>query len=468
MLLCNIRWDNCISDSEAVLTTDKQTRRLLLLGFGGLLLLLALFGVIALSVIGKIQKQNEKIRNDYFNRDRVLEQLRSDIYLSGTYVRDLLLEQDASEADVHRRELEAARARIESNVAAYESIVQTEERARFERFRSELEAYFNSLRPALEWDAGQRRAYGYEFMKNSLLPRRMTIVHLADQIGIVNERQMDAGSRQIANLFLRFRDALIAFLVLTLCCGSVLTAGSVHRILRLEHISAERLKEAEQAREALRDLSARLIAVQEGERRSLSRELHDEVGQSLSALLLGIGNVAALVPDASSEARAQLSELRLLAEKTVAVVRDMSLLLRPSMLDDLGLIAALQWQAREVSRNGNVFVQVQADSALDDLPEEHKTCIYRIVQEALRNVVRHANAKTVRVDVRQASDKLVLIIRDDGEGFRPDRDKGLGLLGMEERVTHLHGTFRVESTDGEGACIQVELPLAECRVEVEV
>jgi signal transduction histidine kinase len=446
-----------------VLTTDKETKRLLFIGFGGLLLLLALFGVTALSVVRKIETQNEKIRNDYFERDRILEQLRSDIYLSGTYVRDLLLEQDPARADLHRNELEAARQRVQENVAQYQGVLRNEERVPFERFKTEVEGYFTSLSPALEWTASQRQAYGYEFMKVSLLPRRMSIVQLADQIGLVNQRQMARGDAQIASLFSRFRGILITFLLLTLFCGALLTTGSVRRILRLEHVSAERLNEAEHAREALRDLSARLIEVQESERRSLSRELHDEVGQSLSALLLGIGNVAALLP-VSSEARPQLSELRLLAEKTVTVVRDMSLLLRPSMLDDLGLIPALQWQAREVSRNSNVFVQVYADSLPDDLPDEHKTCIYRIVQEALRNAVRHAKAKGVRIDLSQKHQSLALTVRDDGEGFFPDREKGIGLLGMEERVTHLHGSFAVESIVGEGTCIRVELPLVLCTV----
>ena len=473
-------------------TADRQTRRLLLSGFGGLLLLLALSGFTALSVLGNIQTQSERIREDYFHRDQILEELRSDIYLSGTYVRDLLLEQDPGRADSHRKGFEIARQRIQTNILAYQRILRDEERPPFQTFRAELESYFVSLRPALEWNALQRRAYGYDFMNRSLLPRRMTIVHLADQISSVNQRQMDQGDRQIASLFARFRGTLLAFLVLSLLCGGLLAVGSVRRILRLEQISAVRLTEAETAREALRDLSARLIEVQESERRSLSRELHDEVGQSLSALLLGIGNVAALISSASAEAaqaagrspdaekepripeessgesvvrvssvlRAQLNELRHLTEKTVAVVRDMSLLLRPSMLDDLGLISALQWQAREVSRNSDVFVQVHADPALEDLPDEHKTCVYRIVQEALRNIVRHANAKAVCVDLTRHAENLILTIRDDGRGFPPGREKRLGLLGMEERVTHLHGHFRLESAPGEGASIRVELPLA--------
>jgi signal transduction histidine kinase len=439
-----------------------QTQRLLFISFGGLLLLLALTGLNALSVLGRIQTRNDGIRRDYFHRDRILEQLRSDIYLSGTYVRDLLLEQDPSRADIHREELADAQRRVEDNVAAYDRVLRGEERLPFQRFTREVSAYFTSLRPALEWDAAQRRTLGYSFMKDSLLPRRMVIVRLADQISDVNQKQMEAGNKQIASLFASFRRSLIILLALTLVGGTLLAGGSIRRILRLERLSAQRFDEVEQARGALRELSTRLIAVQESERRALSRELHDEVGQSLSALLLGIGNVAAIItPENNTETRAQLQDLRRLAERTVAVVRDMSLLLRPSMLDDLGLIPALQWQAREVSRTKSLAVQVQAEEVSEDISDEYKTCVYRIVQEALHNITRHAKAKSARIQLNQSADHLLLTIQDDGQGFTPVRDKGVGLLGMEERVKHLRGTFQVDSTLGKGTSIRVELPLSE-------
>jgi signal transduction histidine kinase len=203
------------------------------------------------------------------------------------------------------------------------------------------------------------------------------------------------------------------------------------------------------------------VEVQETERRALSRELHDEVGQGLSALLLAIGNAAAMIsPNDNPEARVQLLDTRRLAEKTVAVVRDMCLLLRPSMLDDLGLVPALEWQAREVSRTEPIRVTVQAESALEELSDDYKTCIYRIVQEALRNATRHAKAKLVQVALTQDDKALRLTIKDDGKGFTPEREKGIGLLGMEERVKRLDGTFQVQSAPGTGTTINVVLPLA--------
>lgn len=445
----------------------KQTKRLLLIGFGGLLLLLALTGLNGLSVLAQIQRRNEDIRRDYVNRARILEQLRSDIYLSGTYVRDLLFEQDPALADTHRKELETARTRIQAMIAAYNRILRPQERNAFQQFTTEVAAYFDSLQPALQWGARQRRELGYTFMKSSLLPRRMVIVQLADQISEVNQRQMEAGSQQVTDLFASFKRSLLILLLMTLVCGTLLAAGSIYRILRLERLSARQFKEVAQARSTARELSARLIAVQESERRALSRELHDEVGQSLSALLLGIGNVAAVLPpDTSLDARAQLQDLRRLAERMVATVRDMSLLLRPSMLDDLGLIPALQWQAREVSRTKNLNVQVHSDALPEELPDEYRTCIYRLFQEALNNSVRHARAKNVHVNLRCTGRTLQLVVQDDGQGFAPEREKGLGLLGMEERVAYLHGSLHVDSRPGQGTTISVELPLPEAHAKI--
>ena len=128
------------------------------------------------------------------------------------------------------------------------------------------------------------------------------------------------------------------------------------------------------------------------------------------------------------------------------------------MLDDLGLLPALEWQAREVSRTNNLRVDVRADSVSEDLPDEYKTCIYRVVQEALRNVTRHARARNVQVNLVQNDEGLRLTIQDDGQGFFPERQKGIGLLGMEERIVHLHGSFHLESQPGKGARIDVELP----------
>jgi signal transduction histidine kinase len=135
------------------------------------------------------------------------------------------------------------------------------------------------------------------------------------------------------------------------------------------------------------------------------------------------------------------------------------------MLDDLGLVPALQWQAREVSKRTGMAVTVDAESVADDLPEDVKTCIYRVVQEALHNCARHALARSVRIEVVQKSDLIRLHVLDDGQGFDSTHTRGLGLLGIEERVTRLGGRFLLQSEPGQGARLRIEIPLAPRAVE---
>jgi len=238
-------------------------------------------------------------------------------------------------------------------------------------------------------------------------------------------------------------------------------AFSMKKILRLENESGLRYQEIAKARAELKQLSARLVEAQENERRSISRELHDEVGQALSGIRVELANLSRTIRAREIDALdSQVDEIKELVEDAVGVVRNMALLLRPSMLDDLGLVPALQWQAREVYKRTGVRVKLAADGVSEDLPEEHKTCIYRIVQEALHNCVQHAEAGTVRVSVRQEADRILLNIQDDGKGFNAQQDCGLGLLGMHERVSYLGGTFSVESEPGHGAMVCIVLPLA--------
>jgi signal transduction histidine kinase len=129
------------------------------------------------------------------------------------------------------------------------------------------------------------------------------------------------------------------------------------------------------------------------------------------------------------------------------------------MLDDLGLIPALEWQARELSRRSGIKVSVSQENVTDSLPDEMRTCIYRVVQEALANILRHSGAKSAVVSVREKDGTLSLKVEDDGSGFDSERTRGLGRLGMEERVRQLGGQFEIRSKPGAGTTLLVTLPI---------
>jgi signal transduction histidine kinase len=268
-------------------------------------------------------------------------------------------------------------------------------------------------------------------------------------------------------LLVKFQTRLSLTLLAALAIGLGMAVFSTRHILRLEASSQLRYRETAEARTQLTNLSAKLVQAQEVERRALSIELHDEVGQALSAVLVELRNLSIRLEAQSPAASlSNVETIRGLVEGTVRVVRNMALLLRPSMLDDLGLIPALRWQAREMSKRTSMDVGVANELTSDELPDQFKTCLYRVVQEALHNCERHSRATTVRIRVYQQDDRLVLRIQDDGQGFNVQQVKGLGLLGIEERVARLGGTCEIDSKIGGGTILTVRLPLLSRTEEV--
>ncbi len=438
-----------------------DSRFFLVLSFGGLLLLMTFAGIDGIFTLRQIQDSNDQSREDFLSRTRLLERIRSDVYLSGTYVRDYLLEPEPGKAESHRLNLLQKRLDIDSALAKYQAMLSNEEVTPFYGLKQELSAYWKVLEPVFQWDARQRREHGYAFLRDEVFPRRMAMLSIADQIAGISESQLNAAKLRVATTFSSFRQRLMITIGLTIALGLVLAALTTSRILRLESESANRYREIALARAELQQLSARLLEAQENERRSISRELHDEVGQALTGILLEMANLSTRIRSGDLDSVAtKADEVKKLIEDSLGTVRNMALLLRPSMLDDLGLVPALQWQAREVSKRTGIRVRVQAEGVSEELPEEHKTCIYRVVQEALHNAVQHAGAKIVKVSVQQDAGRIRLEIEDDGRGFNAREERGMGLLGIQERVGHLGGAFQVESSPGRGTLLAIELPAA--------
>ncbi len=435
-----------------------NTRNALLLGFGGLLALLVVTGVDAVRVLSQLRKGNSMVREEFLERSRRIDGIRSELYLSGTLVRDYLLEPDPHAAERQAVSLRAVRKQMYTDLNDYSAQLPSEEAQPVASLRDEVDAYWRLLDPVLAWTPEQRREQGYAFLRDEVFPRRTAMVDLADRIGAMNAQEHTSGDRRLAQMFTNFRNRLLGTLTITVGLGVLLAGMSMGRILRLEHQTREHLAAVTQARAELRELSARLVEVQENERKSISRELHDAVGQSLSATLLELRNLTAELPE-DPAARMRVEAAKRLVETSVGLVRNMALLLRPSMLDDLGLLPAVEWHGREVSKRSGILVHVAGSGELEDLPDQHKTCIYRVVQEALHNVVQHAGAKTVRVMIEREPAAVRVSIQDDGQGFDPLRQKGLGLIGIEERVENLSGTVAVRSEPGVGTMLDIRLPL---------
>jgi signal transduction histidine kinase len=230
--------------------------------------------------------------------------------------------------------------------------------------------------------------------------------------------------------------------------------------LRIAEAFAERAAVAIDLSERVaRDALRRVVAGQELERQRLARELHDETGQALTSILLGLKGIEE--GKDAEELRRSVLALRELVVSTLHDVRRLAVELRPKALDDFGLVPALERLAETFAEQTNVKVDVEAVLGEGRLGAEVETALYRIVQEALTNVIKHANAQTVSVVLTRQGDRIAVVIEDDGRGFDPETARGerLGLLGMEERIALVGGRLSVESRPGQGTTVAVEVPL---------
>jgi signal transduction histidine kinase len=207
-----------------------------------------------------------------------------------------------------------------------------------------------------------------------------------------------------------------------------------------------------------RDSLRRAVETQELERRRLARELHDETGQALTSILLGLKALEEKTDDEA--ARSSIEELRELVVGTLQDVRRLAVELRPSALDDFGLVAALERLAASFTEQSGISVDFQAALADERLRDEAETALYRIVQESLTNVVKHAQARRVSILLTRTDGTVKAVVEDDGKGFDPEKTTGgFGLVGMQERLALLGGRLEIESAGGAGTTVAAEVPV---------
>jgi PAS domain S-box-containing protein len=240
--------------------------------------------------------------------------------------------------------------------------------------------------------------------------------------------------------------------------------AAANRQLRQEIRRGRRiLKELEQSRAQYRDLSNYLQERVEAERSRISREIHDELGQNLTALNMGLFRLERLQDDPASRASQGLAELRGLVAETLAAVQRISRELRPALLDELGFTHAVAWQARVFQEATGVAARVEIDPSLPEITPQAATALYRVAQEALTNVARHAQASAVELKLWRSRGALRLTVADDGAGFDPralESPASLGLMGMRERLRALGGDLELVTRTSGGALVAARLPLA--------
>src|SRR3984885_5032149 len=319
-----------------------------------------------------------------------------------------------------------------------------------------VDQYWSSIKQSL---SSSRTRQGEQTLFSELENQPERVLDLAGRIDALNQASLAREEQESEYQQTKLRQIAIAATLMLLLLECAIAIFSTAYMYRLDQVSEAERKRAEKAEQELRRLSNQLVRVQEEERKTISRELHDEVGQLLTGLRMELGTLSHYDPD--DEFKERLESVKGLAEEALRSVRNLALLGRPSLLDDLGLEPALHWQAKEFSRRCGIPVSLNIEGRLDNLPEASRLCLYRAIQETMTNCGKHAGASHVTVVVKQDESRVVASVHDDGRGFDALlKTPGLGLLGMTERVRALQASMSVSSEPGSGTGIRLELPAA--------
>lgn len=435
-------------------------RRILLLAFGGLLALMVVAGLDALRSLRQLDVIEREVNQRYSAHSQALTTILISVHIYHDQMERYLLNGQSPEEQNGAAEVQNRGAEVRTALQKYPADVDPEERALLSEIQKKILEQEISFAVLVTSPAKERQPNRQQVIREQMMLRRAYILQVSRGVSSWNDRKLGEATQSLTASVQGVQSRLASMVALSLFAGLLLSIVGGIYILRLERQGRRRYAALVSSRQGLEELSARLVDAQEEERRTISRELHDEVGQTLGALLVDLGQLSKLVPSQDSLLQGQIVRIKSAAETAVKSIRDMALLLRPPMLDDLGLIAALEWQGREISRRGDMEVDVHSENVSEQLANEIKVCIYRLVQEALHNAATHADAKRATVTVAQSGGKIRVAIADDGNGFAAECVRGMGILGMEERVKRLGGIFAIQSEPGEGTTVKAELPLS--------
>ena len=412
-----------------------------------------------------VEEASAQITSRYLEAQERLTTIRSQILVASVHIRDALLEPNRTLIPRYERQINDSYASMDAALRDYEPVLDSiGQREHVERLRRELKGFreMTALVLAQVKEGGARDVR--MLLNQSLVPRREAAVRVSEEVQSLNRAAFIEHQNDIAQIhraaerrtWQQVGLALVASLAIALIFS--VYAGS------LESRLIAQMQTNDHNTRYLQQLSTRLIGAQEEERRNVARELHDEVGQALTAVQVELSVAQRRLKAAGHEPHL-LKDAESITHGALQTVRDVSQLLHPALLDDLGLPAAIEWQAKTFESRHGIRVDVQQDGMAKRVPRAVELAAYRIVQEALTNVAKHARAAKCRISLRRQDGDLEIAVEDDGRGFDPtdmdETQRGLGLAGMRERVALLDGRVALESTRGEGTRVRVRLPVSD-------
>lgn len=448
---------------EGPLPGRLTIRTVLLVGFGLMFGLWIFAGYQVTQRLQRAQRDSAAVSARYQHAQELLASVRNQVIEASVLLRDALLDPAQAAQEGHHKDIGRAYAAIDSLLMQYVPFLDSaSEREQVARLRAEIADSRSASLEVLATDSSRWPVAARDQLRRFVL-KRQAAVRVSDEVQALNRAAFIDSQRALNETQASMQRQIWTVFGLALIVSLVIGWLAFRHATRLERRLTEQHEREEQISSDLQRLSARLVQAREEEQRRIARELHDEVGQALSAVKVQLVLAERRI-ERMGAARALLADAQTSADSALHSVRDLSHLLHPSALDDLGLVAALESLVSDFRRRHQVAMEFVHEGDDRRLHAETERAIYRIVQEGLTNVARHAEATAGSVHVRIEPSHVTVAIEDDGVGFdvvdveRPGKRRGLGLLSIRERVTGLRGTVRIESTPRQGSRIEVQLP----------
>jgi signal transduction histidine kinase len=451
--------ETCNVDGRAIADRSRQTASVgvaLRLGFAAVFALWLVWGTQLVQNLRHIEDNVENLQRHYLRGEQALSRVRTNVLLGSIYLRDALIDSAVARQEYYRSELSRLRDEIEALLSTFLKDVPSAQRDRWARLEEELRDYWSSRDVA--FTGGARTATeSYLLLRQRVVPRRDGVLQIVDQLGALQAAARRQQETETAALYSAVRARLYLIGAITLVSAVGAAALAARRVSRLQYQVDQQRLEERRIRRDLERLSAGLVDVQVRERREISRELHDAIGQALTAVKLDIG--IALRGDVSERTRAALDEAKDITESTLQSVRDLSQLLHPSTLDDFGLPETLRTYLKRFAERTGIRAQLVA-ALPDRLPPDIEASLYRIIQEAMNNIARHSGASACAVMINTVGQELRLVVEDNGCGLKASQGHGLGLIAMRERAQAQAGSFAIDSVPSGGTCVVVTMKVA--------
>ncbi|MCC7498836.1 MAG: hypothetical protein IT160_14740 [Bryobacterales bacterium] len=436
-------------------------RHALLIGLGSVLALLAALGVYASRSLSSVSETGALTTREYFQQSELLENIEALLWDTTSSTRDYLLDPDSIELGQYRTQAETAWKQARKAIDEYQLQAQDDLKPLARRLAMDAERYGQLAARGLKLAGAARARQGVDLMIGKLVPAREKLFATIAEIGMRNRANLRTEADNADQFVQRAERRLGAVVAVIVVLALLMAATTMFYLTRLENAAVAQYQASLRANRELERLSRRLLTLQEDERQKIARELHDDYGQRMASVLFELSAINEN-QDLAAEVKATVQSVEAGLRSLARDLQQLSRSLHSAVLDKIGLEAAIRSDCALLQKRADWEIRFESSGVPRRLPEPLNLAIYRVFQEAIQNVLKHAQTRQALVTLAIEQQELVLRVKDYGHGFDPNlarQTASLGLVSMRERLHMVDGRLLIRSGKEEGTEIEARIPV---------